>query len=74
MIHLKSTHLARNLKKNSKMSVFFVPDFIGVSQADWICKCGVPELSDWGAKLLVLVGEQHTKKRREQAQQFTVEG
>lgn len=52
----------------------FLPDLIGVCEADGVCEGGIPKGSDRGAELLGLVQKQHTQQRREQSQQFVIVG
>lgn len=52
----------------------FLPDLIGVCEADGVCEGGVPKGSDGGAELLGLVQKQHTQQRREQSQQLVIVG
>lgn len=59
---------------NFEMKPGFVPDLVGVREADGVCEGGIPKGSDGGAELLGLVQKQHTQQRREQSQQFVIVG
>lgn len=59
---------------NFELKHDFLPDLIGVCEADGVCEGGIPKGSDRGAELLGLVQKQHTQQRREQSQQFVIVG
>lgn len=52
----------------------FLPDLIGVREADGVCKGGIPKGRDGGAEMLGPVQKQHTQQGREQSQQFVIIG
>lgn len=70
--HVSFNMLARDA--NFELKHDFLPDLIGVCEADGVCEGEIPKGSDGGAELLGPVQKQHTQQRREQSQQFVIVG